>query len=213
MKSLKYFLELCFLLVILSCSKNDSNTNFEKETSAPIINSLTSNKSQIFYGGEDYTEITCNASGGNLSYKWEVDLGDIIPLNSSHSKIKYAGSACCVGEKTIKCTVTNSLGSDSKTIQITIIETTTKPEIINIIPDKSSLNQELEESTLVTCFAKGGKLSYNWNSTLGAISYPNADSSIIKFSALKNQKGIAKLKCLVTNEKGSVSDSTEITFY
>ncbi|MDQ1285775.1 MAG: Ig-like protein [Thermodesulfobacteriota bacterium] len=95
------------------CSKNDNPASNDSET-APVINSVSADKTQILYGGMDKAVISCSAEGGNLKYVWQVDLGDLIPVNSEHSKVSYSGAACCVGDKIITCTVSNSKGSVSK---------------------------------------------------------------------------------------------------
>ena len=69
----------------------------------------------------DTCKVFVNADG-NLEYTWEVDLGDIFPLKSDNSQVRFSGSPCCIGKKLIKCTVTNDKGSDTKNIEIFILE-------------------------------------------------------------------------------------------
>jgi hypothetical protein len=152
------------LFVILGCTKKSSNPiGTDVETGPPVIVSLTADKTQILYGGQDPAYITCNATGGGLKYVWEVDLGDIIPQNSTHSKISYQGAACCVGDKTIKCTVSNSQGSVSKTIVITILEVINVPEIISLETDKTQISATANETASLVCYAIGGHLKYTWD--------------------------------------------------
>jgi hypothetical protein len=89
-------------------------------TTVPKILNLSADKMTIKFGGGDPTVITCQAEGGSLEYKWEVDLGDIFPLTTDNSKVRFTGSPCCIGEKYIKCTVTNDKGSITQIITILI---------------------------------------------------------------------------------------------
>ncbi len=109
-----------FILALLSCSEN--TTNISEKTTKPQILSLTANKSIIEFGGLDPAIITCDASGGNIEYTWEVDLGDIFPINNDNSIVRFSGSPCCIGKKVITCTAANDKGTDTKTIEIIIKE-------------------------------------------------------------------------------------------
>ena len=102
MKSMIKILNIFFaliLILLIGCKTNSTSPN-KVASSAPSILSITAEKTQILYGG-DPAIITCNATGGNLKYVWQVDLGDIIPMNSEHSMVSFSGAACCVGDKTI----------------------------------------------------------------------------------------------------------------
>ncbi len=116
---------LISLLVIMiiggvSCKKEDTTPNDDIVTTMPKITSLQADKYEIKVGGEDPAIIECVATGGNLNYKWEVDLGDIFPLNENGSKVRFTGSECCLGEKLISCTVSNDKGEVSEVITIQI---------------------------------------------------------------------------------------------
>lgn len=193
------------LIVAYGCSSN-SSTSSEPETGAPVISSLTADKTEILYGGGDKATINCIASGGNLKYVWQVDLGDIVTLNSSHSQVQYTGAACCEGEKIIKCTVSNSLGSVSKEIKITILKEMTMPAIVKIESNKSQLS--IGDSAYLECYASGGSLSYKWSSESGAFKYPTSDSSKVNF--LPSVLGKNVIKCIAKNAKGSYLDSIQI---
>ncbi|MEI6090852.1 MAG: hypothetical protein WCR42_10400 [bacterium] len=109
---------LLFTAVLWSCKEETPVNN--DTTTVPQIVSLTADKPEILFGGADPTIITCTATGGELAYKWDVDLGDIFPLNAEGSQVRFTGSPCCLGKKYIKCTVSNDKGSIKDTIIITI---------------------------------------------------------------------------------------------
>lgn len=205
------FLVPMLLAIIAGCSKDSSNPgNTGIETGPPEILSLTAEKTQILYGGQDPAVITCAATGGNLTYVWEVDLGDIIPLNTDRSKVRFTGSACCVGEKIIKCTVSNSKGSVSKTIIITILEELKQPEIITVQSSKASLSAAAGESAALVCYAIGGQLKYQWRSDCGAVAVDPADNSKATFPATAGCIGTRSVTCTVSNEKGTDTKSIQI---
>lgn len=115
---LLYIIFLC-AFVVTACKKSE-NTGPVDGTTTPKITSLIADKTEIKVGGEDPSIITCEATGGNIQYKWEVDLGDIFPLNETGSQVRFTGSECCLGEKVIKCTISNDKGSDEQVIVINI---------------------------------------------------------------------------------------------
>jgi hypothetical protein len=193
------------------CSKNDTPTNTDPETGPPLIVGLTAEKSQILYGGQDPAIITCNATGGNLTYVWEVDLGDIIPMNNSHSKVSFSGAACCVGDKTIKCTVSNSQGSVSKTIVITILEAINPPEIISLESDKTQLRTGIADSVSLVCYAIGGHLKYAWEADCGSLTPNPSDGSKAVMRATADCIGTRTVRCTVSNEKGNFMKSLQVT--
>lgn len=120
MKNYKLLILFFFIASItLSCNK-DSET--DPNVTAPKITILTSNKTELAAGGVESAEIECIATGTDIKYTWEVDLGDIIPMNETASKVQFTGSDCCIGEKQIRCTVSNAGGKDSKIIILTIVD-------------------------------------------------------------------------------------------
>ena len=110
-----YILVTLISIFIINCDNDDPTT---PSVNGPKIDSLITDKKEILADGSDKAIITCYASGDNLSYLWEVGFGDIIPINAEASEVTFAGATCCIGEQTIKCTVSNDLGRDSKTIGI-----------------------------------------------------------------------------------------------
>lgn len=204
------FLVPVLLLLLAGCSEESTSPDTNLETAAPQIVSLSAEKTQILYGGQDPTVLTCNATGGNLKYVWEVDLGDIIPLNSDRSKVSFNGSACCVGEKVITCTVSNSLGSASKSITITILEVVNQPEILVLEADKTEIHAGTGESAALVCYAIGGNLKYAWQSDCGAVTVDPADNSKATLTASAECKGTRTVTCTVSNEKGSAVQTLQI---
>lgn len=106
--------------IFTSACKKTEDTEPTVETSVPEIVSLTSDKVEIKFGGETATLI-CDATGGDMSYLWEVDLGDIFTINDDGSQVTFTGSACCIGEKIITCTASNDKGSVSQTVNVIIV--------------------------------------------------------------------------------------------
>lgn len=211
LKNLILFAQTLLLIVaIIGCSNNDSPTNNTVTETVPVINNIVADKNQILYGGSEQAVLTCNADGGNLKYVWQVDLGDLVPMNSEHSKVSFTGAACCVGEKTITCTVSNSKGSASKNIIITILEVIKVPEIISIESDKTELNSTSSEKANIVCYAIGGNLKYTWEADCGDITVNQTDNSKITYTASDKCIGTKNIKCTVTNEKGTVSQTYQI---
>jgi len=119
MKATTIVFALLSLAFFSSCDEEGTDSNIQTEM--PIIDSLTTNSNRIQAGGEFPAILHCYATGGDLNYTWEVDLGDLFAINEDGSEVEYMASACCVGERDIKCTVTNDKGDVNKSIMITII--------------------------------------------------------------------------------------------
>jgi len=107
-------------LAFVSCKKDTDTADPGVVTTLPQISALSADKSEIRVGGEDPAILTCEAIGGNLSYVWEVDLGDIFAINEDGSQVRFTGSECCVGDKVITCTVSNDKGSVTETVIVHI---------------------------------------------------------------------------------------------
>ncbi|HSG67381.1 MAG TPA: hypothetical protein VK994_01645 [Bacteroidales bacterium] len=121
MKAKLIIFMLAIMLAGMACKKdNDTSQDNGVVTTVPKISSLSADKYEIKVGGEEPAIIECMATGGNLSYVWEVDLGDIFPLNESGSQVRFTGSECCLGDKLITCTVSNDKGEVSETVTIHI---------------------------------------------------------------------------------------------
>jgi len=206
-----YIGAILIALLLTSCKKDNTIVDPGVVTTVPEILGITADKTTIMYGNDDHAIITCNASGGNLKYTWEVDLGDIIPQNTDRSKVSFTGAACCVGEKTIKCTVSNDKGSVSKNIIITILENVTVPDIISIGVDNTQIKADGIDAANLVCYAIGGKLNYKWETDCGKLTPVPSDSTRITYTATTECIGDKTIKCTVTNEKGTISKTQVIT--
>lgn len=106
------------LAVFASC--NDDTKYVNPNTQMPEIISLSTDKTEIMIG--EYAEISCEATGGELIYEWDVILGDIIPQNEEGSVVRYSGSECCSGERVVSCTVRNDKGEAEDVVSIFILQ-------------------------------------------------------------------------------------------
>jgi hypothetical protein len=118
MKSILFSFAILALASFSSCEKEDTSSNVQTEF--PVIDSLVANTIRVQAGGEEPAILNCYATGGDLDYVWEVDLGDLFTTNGSGSEVQYTASACCLGEREITCTVSNNKGDVSESIVITI---------------------------------------------------------------------------------------------
>jgi len=209
-KKIIYLLALLPIILFAGCTKSNPTTPNNVVTTVPKIVSLTAPKDSILYGGSESADITCVATGGNLKYVWHVDLGDIIPLNGDHSMISFTGAACCVGPKTITCTVSNDSGTVSKDIIITILENSTFPNIVNLFSDKTDLHVSSKETAKIECVAQGGFLKYTWSVDKGSLVPDPKDSTIVNYTPDASCIGTRTIKCSVKNSKGSALDSLQV---
>ena len=207
-KILIFSISFIFIISLLTSCTEETPIN-NTETTSPKIISLTSEKNEILYGGEDPAIITCIAEGGNLEYLWEVDLGDIFPMNNDNSIVRFTGSSCCVGEKIIKCTVSNDKGSATENIIINILEEQKMPEIFLMEANPLTIKNS-GESSIISCYAIGGYLHYSWQSDCGTIESMNEESWQIKYTPDSQCTGEQTIKCIVSNTIGSVEKTIKI---
>jgi|TARA_B110000879_G_C11151510_1_gene504847 hypothetical protein len=120
MRVFTYLFAIAGLLLLGSCDKEDNTSDVTTEL--PAIDSLTTSMTIMQFGSTKPAVLNCFATGGDLTYIWEVDLGDLFVINDSGSQAQYSASPCCIGEKTINCTVSNNKGEVSKSIIVTITE-------------------------------------------------------------------------------------------
>ena len=107
------------ILVFSACEKDEPIVE-DPQNTVPVIKMIQSDKDTIIFGGNDPATITVDAEGGGLTYNWTVDLGDFFPLNTEKSQMEYTASDCCIGDKTIYCTVTNDKGTVTDSVMIFI---------------------------------------------------------------------------------------------
>jgi hypothetical protein len=119
MRTYTYLIALAGILFLASCDKDKTSSNGD---AVPVIDSLTTNFAIMEFGSTKPAVLNCYATGGDLTYIWDVDLGDLFIINESGSQAQYSASPCCVGEKIISCTVSNNKGEVTESIIITITE-------------------------------------------------------------------------------------------
>jgi hypothetical protein len=111
MKKIIYFATILVAVLIISCSKStpapENNTPFKFTSLVPQDTVLAVN---------GITNITANATGSGLTYKWTASYGSFI---GSGAKVKW--SVCHADKFTITCEVKDDQGhSDSKTVSINV---------------------------------------------------------------------------------------------
>lgn len=202
---------ILIIITLTGCSEDKNPAQNTDTESMPVINTISTDKTKILYGGYDKAIIKCDATGGNLKYVWQVDIGDLIPLNKDRSEVSFKGSACCVGEKIITCTVSNSKGSVSQNIILDILEETSFPEIITFSIDKSELQSNISEQVNIACHAYGGFLHFAWEADCGEITVNPEDNAKITYTATPQCIGDVIIKCTVTNDKGYIARTVKLT--
>ncbi len=108
------------IIAIGSCKEKEPA--FNPNNTQPVIDSLTTSIVMLPFNNNKPAILNCYASGGQLNYTWDVDLGDLFVINDSGSQAQYSASACCMGDKIISCTVSNNKGEVMETITVTITE-------------------------------------------------------------------------------------------
>ncbi len=102
---------------ISSCNK-DKNFIPENSTDQIKIDSISVSKRNLVVWEESTLKIY--ARGTFLNFKWEADHGSI--LHKDSTSVLYWACPSCLGTNTIKCIVSNDLGSVSDTVKIHITE-------------------------------------------------------------------------------------------
>jgi hypothetical protein len=111
MKKIIYLLPILLTVLIISCSKSTSTP----ENNTPFkFTSLVPQDTVIAVNG--ITNVTANATGSGLTYKWTASYGSFI---GSGSNVKW--TVCHADKFTITCEVKDDQGhSDSKTVSINV---------------------------------------------------------------------------------------------
>lgn len=111
MKKTIYLFTILVTVMIISCSKSTTTP----ESNAPLkFTSLVPQDTVLAVNG--ITNITANATGSGLTYKWTASYGSFI---GSGSTVKW--TVCHSDKFTITCEVKDDQGqSDSKTVSINV---------------------------------------------------------------------------------------------
>jgi len=188
-----------------------NNTDSDVITTVPVINALTTDKTEIEVGSEDFAIISCEAEGGNLNYEWFVDLGDLFfvdPDEKDKSKVYFSAASCCVGEKVIKCTVSNDKGEVKSEVNLTVLAELDVPKILNTKIGKGTIDRS--GSTVLDCYALGQRLTYTWKAEHGTFEMKNEEGWEVEYFADGVYTGTEIITCSVSNIKGSVDATFEI---
>lgn len=124
MKKILFGFLAVIIMVSSACEKETTEDENPDNPLAPKIVSITSDKMSIVSGPDDPATIICTATGDNLEYLWEVDLGDItVPDGSDGSTIMFTAADCCEGDREVKCKVSNEHGyvKGSVTLHVTVV--------------------------------------------------------------------------------------------
>lgn len=100
--------------MVLSCNKKQDN---EVTTSAGdvTLDSITIHPRTI--RGYDTTYVRAYVTGENLVYSWEADHGTLTAMGNGDSICYWAG-LCCIGDNTIRCTVTDGSHEVTDTVRV-----------------------------------------------------------------------------------------------
>lgn len=113
---LKYTLYAIPLSILfLSCEKEQA-----PEVPAPAETQVPLAYDSLYVSGKVHLNQSCTictiASGKDLVYSWELDLGILLGSGSS-----VTFNACCVGTHNVKCTISDCYGnSQSKEVAIVV---------------------------------------------------------------------------------------------
>jgi hypothetical protein len=108
---------LGLLLLILALSACDKGNDQEEPEQSLDFVSLVAATYNLKAG--ETTNIKATATGSNLIYYWSATQGDIL---GSGSDVIYATSICQTGKNKITCKITNGNQSESKTIEINVVD-------------------------------------------------------------------------------------------
>jgi hypothetical protein len=109
---MKLMMKMAFLVLMAGCIEpqpTDQQGNLVDQN--PVIRAVTANP-QVVNVGQNCL-VTCDAYdplGDSLTYKWKVDLGDIVGRGST---VRYSAAYCCAGVNRITVTVSNTRGGNA----------------------------------------------------------------------------------------------------
>ncbi|MBI4546538.1 MAG: PKD domain-containing protein [Ignavibacteriae bacterium] len=107
------------LAFVMGCVQpQPTEQNMAPSVQNPVITSVTATPSIVQVGQN--CRVTCNAydpGGDSLSYKWRVDLGDIVGRGAT---VYYSAAYCCAGTNRITVTVSNTGGSATGYVDVEV---------------------------------------------------------------------------------------------
>ncbi len=113
-----WWLAICGIF-LFGCIQPQPTEQIGGAAQPPIITSVTAEPDVIRIGQS--STITCTASdplGNTLTYRWKVDLGDIVGHGST---VRYSAAYCCSGVNQISVIVSNSKGgSATGTVEVVV---------------------------------------------------------------------------------------------
>ena len=162
---------------------------------APVIDSISCSPSSPKVA----ESVTCTAtlSGGSpASYAWS---GGAVAGSSA----AYSTSFSSAGAKTVSLTVTNSVGSDTDSISLTVFDAVQAPVIdsISCSPSSPTVDQSV---TCTTTLSGGSPASYAWSGGADA-------GSSAAYNTSFSSTGSKTVSLTVTNSAGSDTDSLTVT--
>ncbi len=117
---MKLSISIILLSMLAGCIQPQPTEQTGGTAQPPIITSVTAEPNVIPVGQS--STITCNAeelTGDQLSYRWKVNLGDIV---GQGRQVRYSAAYCCVGVNQITVIVSNSRGgSATGTAEVSVV--------------------------------------------------------------------------------------------
>ena len=112
----KTCLLLFAIFLSISCQRNYIDSDEDIYTETIDFHEITAScDSACMF---DTILITAHATGENIYYRWQAPKGSLVPVKGDPSKAYFWGCQTCVGRLTIYCTVYNTHGSFTKSIDV-----------------------------------------------------------------------------------------------
>ncbi|MFQ5639660.1 MAG: PKD domain-containing protein [bacterium] len=115
---MKFPFLIFFGALMVGCVQPQPTEQADGSTEPPVITAVKA-EPEVIQVGQSCT-ITCDAvnpAGGELNYSWKASLGDIV---GQGNMVRYSAAYCCTGANQITVTASNSGGSDSETVIVTV---------------------------------------------------------------------------------------------